>query len=104
MTGKWITAKEALDLVSQAVTDYPANIVIAKRANAGLIGAKAKRFVSGDQVRDNYEIPKKFWWATGHAALEQSWGSGDFSTWIDDKYHLQAFGVTFRRSDIEDTA
>ena len=29
------------------------------------------------------------------------WTTGDFDTWIDHHIHLQAFGVTFRRSDIE---
>jgi predicted nucleotide-binding protein len=47
------------------------------------------------------EIPKKFWWAKGEAALDQNWRSGDFGTWIEHKNHIQAFGVEFLRSDIE---
>jgi len=41
-----------------------------------------------------------FWWAKGHEALEQDWASGDFSTWIQSKQQLFAFGVTFPLSKI----
>jgi hypothetical protein len=104
MRDEWITAKEALEIVSQAIQDSPANRVIAKRAHAGLIAAKAKRYFLDNQMQDNYEVPKKFWWAGGYDALEQCWDSGDFSTWVDNKYHLQAYGVLFRKRDIEETA
>jgi hypothetical protein len=29
--------------------------------------------------------------------------TGDFDTWLEQRIHLQAFGVTFRRSDIEES-
>lgn len=40
-------------------------------------------------------VPKEFWWAEGHAALEANWVTGDFSTWIEHKSHCRAFGVEF---------
>ena len=40
-------------------------------------------------------VPRDLWWAGGYEALKQDWTSGDFSTWIDRKVHLQAFGVRF---------
>jgi hypothetical protein len=45
-------------------------------------------------------VPASFWWAEGHEALEQDWTRGDFSTWIDRKQHVYAFGVMFRLSQI----
>jgi predicted nucleotide-binding protein len=55
-------------------------------------------------VFDDVDIPIEFWWAEGEAPLNQNWTTGDFDTWVGrgiDAIHLQAFGVTFRRSDIE---
>ncbi len=104
MAEKWISAKMALELVEQSVGVYLANKVIAKRANVGLIQAKAKRLIWAKEVKDDTLIPKEFWWAGGEAALEQSWGSGDFSTWLNNTHHLQAFGVCFNRADIEAAA
>jgi hypothetical protein len=74
---------------------------ICKRAHAGLIKARAERFICDGRAADNIDIPVKFWWAEGEAALGQNWKTGDFDTWIDHRIHLQAFGMTFRRSDIE---
>ncbi len=52
-------------------------------------------------TEDNRAIPREFWWARGEAALIQNWGSGDFETWIDRRYHLLAYGVSFSRVGIE---
>ena len=66
-----------------------------------MIYARAEQFHVDERVSHNQDIPKKFWWAKGHKALEQDWAAGDFSTWIDHTVHLKAFGVTFARADIE---
>jgi len=97
---EWITAKAALTLLG---TWRHGNRMqtICKRAHAGLIKARARRFVRDSQVRDNVDIPIEFWWAEGRAALSQNWETGDFETWINQRVHLQAFGVTFLRTDIE---
>ena len=50
--------------------------------------------------RQSSEIPKAFWWACGHEALDQDWNTGDFSTYIDRRLRWQAFGVEFDRIDI----
>lgn len=47
----------------------------------------------GEDRREEVKVPAQFWWADGREALEQDWNSGDFSTWIDQSQHWQAFGV-----------
>ena len=75
---------------------------ICKRAHAGLIKARAKRLIRDDErAADNVDLPAGFWWAEGGEALDHNWTIGDFDTWIGNTIHLRAFGVTFRRSDIE---
>jgi predicted nucleotide-binding protein len=98
---EWISAASALSLLGMKWLDIG---TICKRAHAGLIHARAERFIRDGRVFDNVDIPAQFWWAEGGAALNQNWTTGDFDTWIGrgiDTSHLQAFGVTFRRSDIE---
>lgn len=56
--------------------------------------------MDGDCRTDWADIPANFWWAEGHSALEQNWKSGDFSTWIKQERHLQAFGVSFALSGL----
>jgi len=66
-----------------------------------LVRAKAERFISGLNVKNDVEVPELFWWAEGEAALVQNWFTGDFETWLDQKLHLRAYGVIFWRADIE---
>jgi hypothetical protein len=96
---EWITARSAVALLGLGY--HLARRTICQRAYAGLIKARAERFVSNGQSADNVEIPREFWWAKGERALTQNWATGDFDTWIDPRIHLEAFGVTFLRSDIE---
>jgi predicted nucleotide-binding protein len=99
---EWISAASALSLLGMKY--WLGTGTICKRAHAGLIQARAERFIHDDRVFDNVDIPAKFWWAEGGAALTQNWTTGDFDTWVGrgiDAIHLQAFAVTFRRSDIE---
>jgi predicted nucleotide-binding protein len=97
---EWISAASALALLG--MNYWLGTRTICKRAHAGLIHARAERFIHHDgRVFDNFDIPAKFWWAEGGAALDQNWTTGDFETWIDHRFHLRAFGVTFRRSEIE---
>jgi hypothetical protein len=66
------------------------------------IRARAEQFHHGQRVFHDHDIPKEFWWAEGHPALEQDWPAGDFSTWIERRsVQLKAFGVTFARADIQ---
>jgi hypothetical protein len=99
---EWITAAEARQLLKPAFGTYEAQMTICKRAHSGMIRAWAQRFVMDEMTRDNFEIPKQFWWAEGHQALAQNWTASDFDTWTpDQKSHLQAFGVSFLRAEIE---
>jgi Predicted nucleotide-binding protein containing TIR-like domain len=95
---EWISAASALALMGAR---HSGARTICTRANVGLIKARAERFVRDGKSVDNVDIPANFWWAKGGNALTQNWKVGDFETWINDRTHLQAFGVTFRRSDIE---
>lgn len=96
---EWISAASAVALLR--MKHFSSTHTICKRAHVGLIKARAQRFVRDGQPTDNVDVPAEFWWAEGRAALKQNWTTGDFDTWIDHRIRLQAFGVTFRRSDIE---
>lgn len=106
----WISAHEAYALVSERNQDACAATSIANRVHAGLVRSRARLFIferaaaRGEKEkisRENADLPSEFWWAKGETALEQNWEAGDFSTWIDDNYEWQAFGVQFERRDIE---
>ncbi len=47
-------------------------------------------------------VPKEFWWAEGHEALEQDWKSGDFETTIDRQHHARALGVSIGLNGVLD--
>jgi hypothetical protein len=79
---------------------YAAQMRICEHAYAKLVRAKARRYLVGDSGRDDIPVPHVFWWAKGHAALNQDWPTGSFSTYINDIEH-RAFGLSFVREDIE---
>lgn len=92
MADHWIPAAKAYALTRSAQ-------LLCTRLHAGLVQARAS-LLTIKQDREKREhrnaaVPASFWWAEGHEALHQSWEKGDFSTWIDHRIHLQAFGVTF---------
>jgi hypothetical protein len=105
MSEEWITAAAALDLVSRGSSRDTARFAICRRAHAGLLRAKAARFIRSFRdkqlVTDDEDVPKDFWWAEGEAALTQDWAHGDFETWVDHKFQLQAFNVSFAKAEIE---
>lgn len=96
----WMSAHDALLHVSSQMTLGAASRAICARAHAGMVRARAKRFMKFSVGKDDFDVPKHFWWAKGEAALEQNWITGDFKTWIDKKMLLHAYGVRFDRSDI----
>jgi len=111
---EWISAAEAVQLLAPGLKgEYTAKMTLCKRAHAGIVRARAQRFIVGGGARDNVELPAVFWWAEGHEALHQNWRAGDFDTWPDShmlhgdlrlsagKVHLEAFNVSFLRSDVE---
>jgi len=95
MATQWIAAAQALELVARDHHEHLAQLAICERAHAGLIGAKALRFVADKRSEDDAFIPREFWWAEGQAALQQDWKLGQFSTWIRNTYLWKAFGVRF---------
>ena len=99
---EWIRAADAVRLLKPVFdSEYEAKMTICQRAHAGLIRARAERFMVDDRSADDHKVPKEFWWAEGHVALEQNWTTGDFSTWIRRTTRLRAFNISFLREDIE---
>jgi len=75
-------------------------MAICARCHGGLIRSRAAVFDRHGQESRDVELPRQFWWAEGHEALEQNWDVGDFSTWIDSKEHWRAYGVRFALDDL----
>jgi hypothetical protein len=100
---EWIRAADASRLLKPAFgNETMARMTICKRAHAGFIRARAEHYEEGTSLkRANFDVPMEFWWARGEAALQQNWIAGDFETWINQRTHLKAFGVSFARPDIE---
>ncbi|WP_164155678.1 hypothetical protein [Sandarakinorhabdus rubra] len=88
MAEQWIATQLAYELAKS-------KFAICKRLHAGLIAARARQFEFETTVHRDVGLPKWFWWAEGHAALEANWTAGDFSTWIDSRIQYRAFGVEF---------
>jgi hypothetical protein len=92
---EWIKASLALRYVAKSRGKIGAAFAICRRAHLGTLATHADRLIVDDHVKADMRLPADFWWAEGHAALEQDWDSGDFSTWIDQRKHLRAFDVSF---------
>ncbi|WP_395018429.1 hypothetical protein [Dongia sp.] len=99
---EWVRAAEAVEMLAPIMAEFSAHLRICERAHAGMIRARAELFHEGPRVAHNQDVPRDFWWAEGHGALEQDWAAGDFSTWIrHGSVQLKAFGVTFALTDIQ---
>lgn len=96
----WLSASETIRLVRTATLSREAHQAIALRASAGMLRAWAELLIVAGEHHSEVAVPKSFWWAGGHEALEQNWELGDFSTWVQRKWKLQAFGVRFHRGDL----
>ncbi len=112
----WINAAEALQ-INESKAGVALWSQILERARDGIIQARAQHYiVTGGQRpgRISFDKPEtgvrkftchvlesNFFWAGSGGALEANWVTGDFSTWIDQKWHCRAYGVQFRRSEIE---
>ncbi len=93
MADQWIDAGTALDVFGQQKA-------ICERCHLGLVRSRALRFHKHHEELRDVELPRQFWWAEGHEALEQNWDIGDFSTWIDRTFHWRAYGVRFVLEDL----
>jgi hypothetical protein len=100
---EWISAADAVQLLQPVFNSaHLAKMTICKRAHNNLIRSRAERFIVDKEEHSDFELPKGFWWAEGDGALHQNWPIGDFDTWVNmGNLHLQAFGVSFFRADIE---
>lgn len=96
---EWMSAKEALDyLLYRGMSYFEARSTIFDRAHEGLIEARAKRINVGGEQFDDDEVPPDFWASN---ELTEKWEAGDFATAYDYSSPIKAFGVRFRRQDIE---
>jgi predicted nucleotide-binding protein len=92
----WVTAAEAIAQLPHGAR------AICRNARAKLVKARARLLIWGGERRTGADIPSEFWWAEGGEALTQDWRTGDFETWLNHgSFRIQAFGVEFWRSDIE---
>lgn len=92
MADQWIDAATALDLIQNPLT-------ICERCHAGLIRSRAKVMRRDDEEVRDVQIPRAFWWAEGHAALDQNWTTGDFGAVVDST-RVRAFSVSFALDDL----
>lgn len=92
----------ALDIAANGGSKTTAKHTLCERAYAGLIRTRARELFADDHAQTTKDIPSKFWWSKGHEALDQNWTTGDFSTWIDKKVEVRAFGVSFALDDVLD--
>lgn len=96
MAEQWISAAKALEIAKDS-------FALCERLYAGKILARASVLLTGDKREEECAIPRGFWWAMGHAALDQNWNVCDFSTWLEQKQHIQAYGVTMGLSGVLET-
>ncbi len=104
--GTWISASEARDIVSQGwQEDGKPTEAICRRARQGYVQAVAWRWVTIEKgqryEKRNHLIERGFW---DDCDMDQNWSHGEFKSTIypnDAKFEIEAFGVTFERSDIE---
>lgn len=96
MGEQWIDAGQAKAIAGSTYT-------LCERLHAGLINSRATLLTRDNQSLGMSSLPAEFWWAEGHEALEQDWSAGDFSTWLDRKVHLKAFGVQLALSGVLET-
>jgi len=69
---EWISAVDALRILNIPY-GFSARETICKRAHVGIVRARAVKILRDDKPQENTNVPKKFWWAGGQAALEQNW-------------------------------
>lgn len=100
MASQWIDAATARRIVADGGSLSGAERSICTRAHAGMLSSRARLFLFGEEKKENCLLPSDFWWAEGHIALEQDWVTGDFSTWMEKKIELRAFGVEFDAAGI----
>ena len=103
MPPHWISAKTALAIFAEVSGDALARMALCRGAHLGVIKTRAITLSIDGKVMHEGDLPKKFWWAEGHEALEQDWNLGDFETWNDHKVRWQARGVEFDFNDIRDS-
>jgi hypothetical protein len=96
MAEHWIPAAKARQIVDDpiAICSRLHSGLLKARADLILLKARADLITTIREDRQLKEIPKDFWRAGGHEALEQDWARGDFSTWIDEKHQIEAFAVS----------
>ena len=101
--GEWMSAHEALEfLTSRGVSAPEAKSTVRSRAQEGLVKARATLFKKRDERWSDVDLPSDFWGQHDFTeTFTEKWGAGDFQWSTFDVPLRQAFGVTFRRADVE---
>lgn len=113
---EWIDAHAAIDMLLPAYgkgNGYEVAKALAVRAHSGLLKTRARLLKWEQSSIDGYRLsekvlkeasfaslPKEFWWAEGHTAMKQDWVAGDFSTFMEEQFLMQAFGTEFSRNGV----
>ena len=104
MSTDWISAPEAFKLVSAVLEPSRTPYAICSRAWAGLIQARAEKFVGSEGIFEDAPVPARFWLSHGGETMSQDWDIGDFDTWVsipNGQTRWWAYGVSFSREGIE---
>ncbi|MEG8223152.1 hypothetical protein OSJ57_21450 [Sphingomonas sp. HH69] len=103
---EWLSANDALQTLTAHMPDARASSLIVTRAFAGMVAARAQRFIFLGVAQDDYDIPTEFWEGADAFFFKKDWMTGDFAKAIRLNYHdpvaqVYVYGVSFKRSDIE---
>jgi hypothetical protein len=100
MRDEWISARDAVAIVSDVTAISRVHDTISSRAHAGLIASRARRFVRAARVEDECDLPAEFWSPECFGLFVQNWSTGDLHSSLNGD-DCRAYGVEFRRRDIE---
>lgn len=101
MSEAWISARDAVEAIWPGKKPAPVPNSITKRAEVGLVKARASLLVRGKTKEHNCLIPEVFW---GGRAMNPDWFSGDFTAQVQQSGYedeWRAIGVSFERVGIE---
>lgn len=101
MSEEWISARDTADAMWPGKNPAPVPNSITRRAEVGLVKARASLLISGKAKEHNCHIPEVFW---GGRAMIPDWASGDFTAQVQQngsENEWRALGVSFERAGIE---
>jgi hypothetical protein len=102
---EWVSSKQLMEAMGAGLPPCsPEAQRVCKHAKDGLVRTRARAFFKGEIREGAADLPKEFWWAGGHEALEQDWDAGAFSSWparLRGNEEWRAYGVEWHKGDLE---